>query len=238
MLQVEALRASAEEEFRRRLGLERTLHEAASLFRRELSGKSAEMRRLQGQVHRMRRLSGVAAGAAGLAAGVTLQSVQQPLSAAASPCTHAGSQGREDGCCVAAHGVCCSSPHRGEEGPSASPLATAVMSAPCLGSPSTCGGCSSCSPTRRGVGGGGGDLLSGELAALRAARGEYASAVLEQDRLRNSLLSSLGETLRAVREATSSAGSMLGNDTCLRGRGGMDARSSWIPHFPTGKTLL
>ncbi len=172
--EAEALRAAAEEECGRRRGAERTLHEAATLFRRELSDKAAEMQRLQGQVRRMRRLSGqpaVVGGAGvgsmvvgGLAAGSPIPlygaAASLPPAAAAAPRTAVGFDAAET-----TAGRCSTSP----------------------------GHLGSCSPGIAAAAD-----LGHELAALRAARNDYATAVLEQDWVRNSLLSSLGDTLGTV----------------------------------------
>lgn len=195
--QAEALRCAAEEEFQRRVGLERTLHEAATLFRRELSDKNGEMRRLQGQVHRMRRLGGSApTGVAGLLASTAGPATQpdQLVAAAAAKLGDCWAQqgGGLPSSCVPPRTCASSSPCRGG-------LAVA-HAAPAAGAaelPVAMGTCCSC-PCSPSAGPAAAGDLSAELAALRAARSEYASAVLEQDRVRNSLLCSLGERLRAV----------------------------------------
>lgn len=188
LLQLESLRTSAEEEFRRRLGLERTLHEAASLFRRELSDKSAEMHRLQGQVRRMRRLS-----ASAVTGCATAPLQQQQLSpSAAGPCSSTPLSST-NGCFMLQPGSAGSPGKVTINGVAAAEAAPFMAHSPAA---MPCNGCTpACSPAA-------GCHLGCELAALRAARNDYACAVLEQDRIRNSLLSSLGDKLRTVSSDT------------------------------------
>lgn len=187
---MDGLRNAGEDEFNRRLSLEATLQQAAALFKRELASKSDEVAALQGQLRGMRHelaSSNACSAAAVAAAGAARQ-------AAAAAC-----------------GSCSSSPAASPGGCHASPgaaaAAAAAVAAAGLGPRSAA--CSSCYPAAAGVGcsdhtaavppAQGGDsgaaAVAAELQALRASRVSYQNALLQQQAMRNSLLSSLGDCL-------------------------------------------
>lgn len=190
--QADELRAALEGEARRRRELEATLHEAAVLFRRELAGKAGELHRLQGAVRRMRRTSGQegAAAAAAALAVVTAAPPQLDSPSGQQPPCYCSGSGGACACGRLLRGRSTGAPTAAPAGsPAASLHARAAAAAP---------PCSPPAPPARGCSPGVAaacDLVGGELAALREARHSYAAAALEQDRLRNDLLASLGERL-------------------------------------------
>jgi len=183
--EAEALRASAQEECSRRRGLERTLHEAATLFKRELSDKSAEMHKLQSQVRRMRRLSGQQQAFTALSSSPQPGAPQSPAANAPGAWANSSSSG-SPGAFDATQAV-------ETLKSSASPLACGCAQHH-RSHPGTC-----CSPGVAAAC----DVVGSELSKLREARHQYASAVLEQDRVRNAMLSSLGERLSSGARSTS-----------------------------------
>ena len=141
----------------------------------------------------MRRLSGVAAGAVGMVP----PDVHQPLpgsagAAAAHWTSTCNGSPRAGHAAVYQHTGTYGSPLAAH---SSSDVAAAAAAAPPVNTGHACCSCP-CSPSAAAAAA---CDLGAELAALRVARGEYATAVLEQDRVRNALLSSLGERMCTVR---------------------------------------
>ncbi len=212
--QVQQLRSMGVGEQQRRLVVEAHLRQAAQVFQQELAGKSDEVAALQIQLRCMRNelAGGPAAAAAAAAAAGVYCSV--PLNAAAATGNITSPPMTGLGRCMSVTGLA---------SPTHDAAATACQQQHCTPATTTgccCGttscGSGGCHMTMHGSssGGGGGcgggcrgsslqgagaDAVAAELCALRATRGGYEAALLQQQQVRNSLLSTFSECLNEVR---------------------------------------
>lgn len=192
-LQVEELRDAGADEFNRRLSIEATLRQAAALFKRELACKSDEVAGLQQQLRAMRHelTSSNACGAAAVAAAGAARHAAAAAggSCAGSPCGSPGSP-----YCAAAG--------------AASPAAAAYASygGSYQGAAGTAGGsvgAASPAAAAAGADAGAAAAVAAELQVLRSSRASYQNALLQQQAMRNSLLSSLGDCMEVSDGSTS-----------------------------------
>jgi DNA-binding Xre family transcriptional regulator len=185
--QVEELRDAGADEFNRRLSIEATLRQAAALFKRELATKSDEVAGLQSQLRAMRHelTSSNACGAAAVAAAGAARHAAAAAaggSCAASPCGSPGSA-----YCTAA-GV--TSPAAAAFGASYGGSSSYSAAAGTMG-----GAAASPGAAAADVDGSAAAAVAAELQALSSSRASYQNALLQQQAMRNSLLSSLGDCM-------------------------------------------
>lgn len=203
--QVEELRNAGADEFQRRLSLEATLRQAAALFKKELASKSDEVAGLQTQLRGMRHElanSNAYSAAAVAAAGAVRSAAAAGYGSCCSSPVAAAAAG---GLASPGYGYCLS--------PTAAAAAGDASAAGCSCSPAAAAGAAAAGGDVAGSDAAAAAVVAAELQALRASRVGYQSALLQQQAVRNSLLSSLGERLEVRCSSSSSMQGMCGRNT-------------------------